>query len=196
MFFYLVVTIGQLYSRLIQPYLVMPFSLATLVDKSRSEPERVQIADQLLAKPRCCVESNFAQPVLDEVRQCGGSRVFLANSALYQDLESSLRMKVSNLEIELNFARASSMRTAMRGRAHSICSLTAKHVGAEMKLSHRRQLFKRKLHHVSKKPCSRYSTEIIPSLIWLNGVCMFEVNHESISRVEVRFQMFQGAQEL
>lgn len=134
-------TIGQLYNRMIRPYVEMPFSLAKLVDSSVSESERIEFANTLLSKKDCCLEKHFSKPVINELRRYGANAV-VENTALRSDLEGAFRMKTSNLEVELNFSRANSMRIAMRGRAHSMCSLTSKHVGAEIKLAHRRKLAK------------------------------------------------------
>lgn len=118
----------------------MPYSMTALVDPSRSKHERVEFARQLLSKPSCCVEHNFAKPVLNELRCAGGADSLFSNPDLLADIASSFRMKCSNIEIELNFARASNMRTAMRGRAHGLSSIVAKHVGAEVKQAYLRQL--------------------------------------------------------
>ena len=144
-FFYLLMCIGQLHNRLIKPYLAMPFRLAGLVDLSRSEEFRLDLARELLHLPNCCLEQNFAKPVLDELRKEHDLKeALLPGHQFFEDLSESLRMKTANLEIELNFARAVSMRTAMRGRKHSISSLTAKHVGAEVKQGQRRKILNAK----------------------------------------------------
>ena len=46
--------------------------------------------------------------------------------------------KTSNVEIELNFARASCARSATHGRLHNTASMVAKHVTAEVKLAPKR----------------------------------------------------------
>ena len=143
-FFYLLLCVGQLQNRLIQPYLTMPLRLAALVDVSRSEASRLELADGLLKKSDCCLEKHFARPVVGELRKAGDVRAILPGHELHNNLADSFRMKTCNLEIECNFARASSMRAAMRGRKHSISSLTAKHIGAEIKLGQKRMILRSK----------------------------------------------------
>ncbi len=126
---------------MIRPYVEMPFSLAKLVDSSVSERERIEFANTLLSKKDCCLEKHFSKPVIDELR-CHGANAIVENTALRSNLEGAFRMKTSNLEVELNFSRANSMRIAMRGRSHSMCSMASKHIGAEIKLAHRRKLAK------------------------------------------------------
>ena len=131
--------IGQLNERLIRPYQRMPLQLASLVDASHSEEYRLNRATDFLQKRSCCVERHCARPILEEMRKSGGSKSILPGNVFFDDLSSFFRMKNSNIEIELNFARSSNMRRAMRGRNHSISSMTSKHVGAEIKLAQRRQ---------------------------------------------------------
>lgn len=153
-FFYLLMCIGQLQERLIRPYLMLPLSMGALVDTSRLPEERISLAQSMLQKRDCCVEKHFAAPVLMEMQQSGGAASVLPGSVLFDDLSTCLRTKTYNLEIELNFARASNMRKAMRGRKHNIASMCSKHIGAEVKLAQRRrQLACNKENHIStEKP--------------------------------------------
>ena len=135
--------IGQLHNRLLRPYLQMPFSMATLVDPSRPDDERVSLATAFLEKKDCCVERHFALPCLKAMREAGGPSAVVQGS-FAEDLAMAFRIKSTNIECELNFSRAASMRGAMRGRCHNITSLVAKHVGAEVKLAQKRKLLSRK----------------------------------------------------
>ena len=100
----------------------------------------MSIAEDMLKLNECCVERHFARPILDEIRSAGGVESIRSGSVLFNDLSQACCMKTSNVEIECNFARASSMRAAMRGRAHAISSLTSKHISAEIKLAQRRKI--------------------------------------------------------
>ena len=62
----------------------------------------------------------------------------MPTSLFYSDLLLSVRRKTSNIEVKENFARASKMRSAMRGRCHAVGSMVAKHIAAEGKLAYRR----------------------------------------------------------
>ena len=113
--------------------------MAQLIDSSVSIDRRLGLATQMSQLPNCCIEAMFAQPVLDTMRDNGGVRS-LFHGDLATHLELAFRGPTSNVEIELNFARAATSRRSMHGRSHNIGSLVAKHISSEMKLGHRRSL--------------------------------------------------------
>jgi hypothetical protein len=47
-------------------------------------------------------------------------------------IRTALSGKVSNVEVECNFARAAGQRSAMRGKGHGLSSMAAKHILSEM----------------------------------------------------------------
>ena len=135
--------IGQLHNRLLRPYLQMPLSMAALVDPTRADSERESLAKSYLEKNSCCVEKHFAFPCLEAMRKAGGESAVVKGS-FAEDLAMAFRVKSTNIECELNFSRAASMRGAMRGRCHNVTSLVAKHIGAEVKLAQKRKLLSQK----------------------------------------------------
>ena len=139
-FFYLLTIVGQLHQRLIQPYLLMPLRLAALIDESRREEERLNLANDLLGKNNCCIEKHFARPVLLAMQEEGGANSILPPHSLHYDLKTAFAMKNTTVETELSFSRAANMRQAMRGRRHGIGAMASKHVGAEVKLAQKRKI--------------------------------------------------------
>lgn len=117
--------------------------MANLVDETIPEKDRVELAALMLQKKDCCREKHFAVPVLQEMQKSGGPAAILPGTEFHADLAASFRMKTSTVELELNFARASSQRGAMRKRCHGAAAMSAKHVGSEIKLAQRRQLASR-----------------------------------------------------
>lgn len=113
--------------------------MAALVDTNRSCEQRTAFAQQICDLRPCCLERFFAEPVVACIKMEGGSSSILAEPLVTQ-LQMAFRSKVSNVEIELNFARAACSRAAMRGRSHNIPSLVSKHCTAEIKLGQKRQL--------------------------------------------------------
>lgn len=142
-FWYTTVTIGQMLRRLVWPYMKLPLKLSQLIDTDISAERRLHMLRNFLGMEKCCVDQLCAWPLLDDVRQNGGEES-LFNEPVKTNLEMIMRSKVSNIEVELNFSRAASSRQAMRGKAHSIASMTAKHISAEVKLSQRRLLLKKR----------------------------------------------------
>ena len=121
----------------------LPLKLSQLIDTDISAERRLHMLRNFLGMEKCCVDPLCAWPLLDDVRQNGGEES-LFNEPVKTNLEMIMRSKVSNIEVELNFSRAVSSRQAMRGRAHNIASMTAKHISAEAKLSQRRLLLNKR----------------------------------------------------
>lgn len=140
-FWYVVITIGQLYHRMIKPYRQFPLRLGQVVDPSMTEMRRLQVAGEFCSLNSCCVDKLFSEPILKEAHLRGGAEA-LTKGPLASDLAVALRGKTSNVELELNFARASSSRSINHGRGHNIAAMCAKHITAEIKLGQRRVLSK------------------------------------------------------
>ena len=134
--------LGQLFARLVRPYRRLPLSLAALVDPSRSMNDRQQMAESTLALKECCVDEYFSAPVLECMKQAGGSSAILPGrgTAFMSDLSLAFQGKTSNLQLELNFSRAASQRKCMRGRKRVISSMTSKHLTSECKVAHMQNL--------------------------------------------------------
>ncbi len=138
-FWYTLMALGQLQHRLLKPYQRLPLKMAKLVDTSIPQHRRLDLAAAFCALDKCCLDPLFAQPVIQAARDAGGSHT-LVSGTLADDLGVAMRTKTSNMEIELNFARASNARQVTRGRSDTISSMIAKHVSAEVKLGHQRSL--------------------------------------------------------
>ena len=110
------------------------------MDSTRSLADRMSFAESCLNMSSCCIDPFFGRPVIAAMRTEGGVRSILPGTQLHDAILMSFRSKCSNLELELNFSRAASMRTAMRGRKHGLCAMTAKHIVAEVKVGHCRFL--------------------------------------------------------
>ena len=165
-FWYTVVTLGQLHNRLVRPYQQLPLMMASIVDNSMTVDDRLDIATKISQLKPCCTEKLFATPVIACMRQAGGPNA-LVSGPLSIDLQSSMRGKTSNVEIELNFARAACTRASLHGRAHSIGSMVSKHVSAELKLAQKRCLMK----DPSTAPTSSTTTKTQGKITYVSNLC-------------------------
>lgn len=129
---------GQLDARLIRPYRRQPWNISQLCDTSIPLPDRISFFQKLKELKPCCLERFFAKPFVNDVEEISD---ILPPSNLFDQLCTAFRCKVSNMEIENNFARALKMN---KTNPHNITSLVAKHVTAELKLGQRRLI-----HHNS-----------------------------------------------
>ena len=116
--------------------------MAQLVDDACPIESRAAIVGDMLRLKDCCVNKFFAQPVLHCIRQEGGEAAITNGSSIMSDLEVAMRVKTSNLEVELNFSRAATSRSILHGKSHNISSLVAKHTTSEIKLAQRRKMIK------------------------------------------------------
>ena len=99
------------------------------------------------SKP-CCLDPLFACPVLaaakEECDHLGANPDSVAQALVHgtvsTDLAVAMRSKSSNIEIELNFARASAARSATHGKGCNISSMISKHITSEVKLARKRCL--------------------------------------------------------
>ena len=128
-------TLGQLHDRMIDPYRKQPWSMAALVDSSVGTDQRIRLAQSFMSKRPCCVAPYFAKPLLEELQEPAH---VCPPHPMYGKLCTAFRTKVSNMELECNFARAVKTRQAGQGHAHNQASTVAKHINAECKLSQRR----------------------------------------------------------
>lgn len=120
--------------------------MGQLVDPSLQEEYKTNLAVFMCSLKSCCIEKLFSQPVIQAAwDESGNTDTASAAQALIHgsvgsDLQLALRSKTSNIEIELNFARASSSRSTAHGKACHISSMVSKHITSELKLAQRRSL--------------------------------------------------------
>lgn len=102
----------RLWRRLIVPYQCYPFCLAALADPRLAESEHIALARQFLLSKPCCRDNGFSARLRSQMN-------------LVEDLMNGGRLcgcitllshhKVTNIEIENNFARALSASKCARG---------------------------------------------------------------------------------
>ena len=114
------------------PYKKPPFVLANLVDPSIDNADKRMLAQSFLRLPRCCCCMAFCSPLRDLVDNVHD----LLNGIGAKALQSLASTKVTNIEVENNFARAHSSKLTGRGRNEFVSSMAAKHLLSEIKLQH------------------------------------------------------------
>jgi hypothetical protein len=119
---------SEVHLRLVQPYTQWPWRLAQTLDPRLSQADRRQVADDFVASRGCCLDTAFSGKLRAKVHDPQE----LLIGPLHQLLKLHFASKIINVEIETNFARASAQRQVMHGRSHSVASMAAKHVLAEL----------------------------------------------------------------
>ena len=90
--------------------------------------------------PDCCRSQSFCKPLLS---MCTCASDLVPNGRLYHTLDACFRTPPTNIQCENNFARAASSKLATRGRSDHSAQLCAKHILAEMKALHRKDIVHR-----------------------------------------------------
>lgn len=161
-FWCIIATMGQLDARLIRPYRRQPWNIAQLCDTSIPLPDRISFLQKLKGLKPCCLERFFSRPFVNDVEEISD---ILPPSNLFDQLCIAFRCKVSNMEIENNFARALKMN---KTNPHNITSLVSKHITAELKLGQRRMI-----HHTphqedhSQDPGNVFCIGVVKSLFFV-----------------------------
>lgn len=136
-FWLLVNAIGQLWKRFARPYSLPPLCLGRLCDSQEDFSEKQALATQFFNLPRCCQCESFTKPLL---RLASSPSDLLPGGKLFGTIEATARTKITNIEVECNFARANSAKAATRGRQDHSSQLCAKHLLAEIKACHAKDL--------------------------------------------------------
>ena len=132
----LVLASAVLWKRQVLPYGRFPWNLLAILDSEVPHADKRQVAASFRELRPCMMDRGvtkqlhaaYGQQTVDQLLEVSG------------DFCPALRMlalnKVTNVEIELNFARASSSRQYLRGNSHGAATMTAKHVACEIKHQH------------------------------------------------------------
>ncbi|CAE7556732.1 unnamed protein product [Symbiodinium necroappetens] len=129
--------VGEVWHRLYLPYMQLPWLLARLLDSTIDASLLNELASWFMKLPDCCLNGWFGHAirarVSDETDLLPGGKCQMLLRGLYN-------CKTFNIEVENNFARMQSMKRVGRGRLDLAHNLASKHVLAEAKLAHVREL--------------------------------------------------------
>lgn len=128
---------GQLWRRFVYPYSLPPLSLGKLCDPHLVDSSQRDLAKWYFNLPSCCRSQSFCEPLLQHVHDPAD---LCRHGKLHGALESCFRTTSVTIECENNFARAQSAKQATRGRSDHSCTLAAKHILAEIKAVHKKDL--------------------------------------------------------
>ena len=142
LFWAVAMAVGQLWRRLVRPYRRPPFVFAALVDPQVDQARKTSLANFLLRMPACCCDKAFIKPIRSMVQT--PEDILTDGGVGHQILQSAFCSKNTNIQVETNFGRASSMSRVNRGRTDRAHNLLCKHLLAEVQAVHRRARFSRK----------------------------------------------------
>ena len=147
MFHSYILAISTQYVRTVLPYSRPLWVLAMLLHSEVPFSSKQHVLSTFLSIPKEDLDVGASQAIHG---WCGGQSVeaLLSHGSFFLELLVTMFTgRTTNIACEDNFARASSMRQFLRGRAHSVASMACKHVAAEFQHIHgcevRKQLTKK-----------------------------------------------------
>ncbi len=114
LFFAMVAVVGEIHCRVVGPYKKWPWPLVRLVDNRIAASQKQAIARKFFNAKECCLDSFFSQR-LQQMAACPED--LLEGGSLHNVVNILSLMKVMNIEVEDNFARASQARQASAGQS-------------------------------------------------------------------------------
>ena len=124
---------GANLSEVHQAILNASLCLGRICDDREHASEKAKLASWYVGLPDCCQSRTFCKPLLaltsNPKELCPGGRLFGV-------LMAAMRSKNTNIQLEDNFARAQSAKVSTRGREDHSTMLAAKHLLAEIKVLH------------------------------------------------------------
>jgi hypothetical protein len=142
----LVQIVPSVWRRQVRPYTLLPWSLLSSLHSSVSPSDRENAFRDFMALAACDLEAGLSF-VLHKMHINEDPRALAdINSTFIQKLMLLAMSKVTNVETETNFARASSSRAYMRGKQHDSSTMCSKHICSE--LNHLHNLEARERHRV------------------------------------------------
>lgn len=130
---------AQLFVRQVEYYTYMPWRILQVLHSSTSHRQHVALIQELLQLNVCDMDQAFTRRLVEQT--CSGvsaERLAAPASTLIQNLILLATSKTTNVEVETNFARASTSRRFMNGQQHTIATMASKHCLSE--ISHLHQL--------------------------------------------------------
>lgn len=116
---------------------VFPHRLAALLDNEISQRDKVALANHFCSLKMCCLDT-FSTRLRKymEATGFGPDDLAMPQGRLRRVVILASKRKLTNSELECNFARAVSQRLVTRGRAHGLDSMVSKFVLSELQKEH------------------------------------------------------------
>ena len=131
----LLVASSILWKRQYLPYTRAPWKFLAVLDDI-SQLEKRSLVEEFRALTACMMDKGCTRVLHKFYGHQSPEQLLSISGDFFCALRLLALNKVSNVEIELNFARASSSRQYMRGNAHDASTMAAKHVAAELRHQH------------------------------------------------------------
>ena len=159
---------GELWKDLVVVYQRYPWRLLPMIYSGVAMEAKLALAADFLTSNDCDIDPGFTKCLKDFLATGGFNLAEVDPAAILQEGSIVLQVltflsmsKSSNVEVECNFARASSARQAMRGRCHLSSTMSSKHILAELTHLHHMQHPPKKS---SKQPMATFSRGVYRKL--------------------------------
>ena len=128
---------ASMWRRQVLIYTMFPWKLLAILDPDISEEEAVALVKEFLGLWECCCDDGVTLVWLRQFGKQTALHLLQAGSSFRAALLLLALSKVTNIEIEDNFARASTARSANRGHMACASTVASRHVLSELRKQHR-----------------------------------------------------------
>lgn len=131
MFQILVKLQGHLWRRQVHYYTLLPWQLLQCLHSGTPLEERARILREWQNLPDCDIDRGYTLVLREQFKDKSPDEL-LSSPAFLHRLVLLALSKVTNSEVECNFARATGARSYMRGKSHNSSTMATKHCLAEI----------------------------------------------------------------
>ena len=142
---------AEVWKNLVYPYQQYPWRLLRMLHSETTFDDRVGMIDTFKACGPCCLDLGFSSVLKRLWGMEPSNQLAHTNSEFLGALVLLGCSKTSNVEVETNFARATSARICNRGVRHDASTMASKHVISELAHQHN-MAFQRKNRRRGKLP--------------------------------------------
>ena len=140
---------GALWKRQVLMCERFPWKLIAILDPGISEDEIRQLLSEFKSLDECDMDEGVTK-IWHQLYGTSSDEDLLRTGSDFRCAVLLLALnKVTNIEIENNFARASSSRAYCRGKPHGVATMCSKHTLAELRHSH--DLTETRMSQIAKK---------------------------------------------
>ena len=136
-FFQLLVDMSScVWKRLARKHLAYPWRLAMLLDPHCSATTKENLLADFFGQNMCCLESGSSQDLKTRFEAIGVQGCLELGSSFMRLMVLMFSSKTTNVQLENDFARATTSRSYLHGQRHCASTMASKHLLAELKHQH------------------------------------------------------------
>ena len=163
-FQFLVDMASSVWKKLVAPHYCYPWSLAAILDPDCPHDFKVNLLRHFFSQSDCCLDDGASIPLKQRFSGRPVEERLAPSSDFMRAVVTMFTSKITNVEIENNFARSTSARAYLRGQRHCAATMSCKHLVAELKQQHLKSLDGDKQSKSRKRKRDAAADDNLPAL--------------------------------